>query len=179
MSLIEKFKNLGDILTQQLHLINQFSGIPFVLLIYDPQEQKECYENVEDLMKVIENSNRNVLNISIGDFVFKYFEKEDKMDEIIEYDKEDPDLVRKELSNVCEKYFNDYIHLEIEKSKPDFIFFTNVGGLYPYSRLSNILKNLEKIKIPIIAFYPGKIENEKLLFLNKFESDDYYRAFRI
>ena len=179
MSLKEKFKNLEQMLTQQLHLVNQFSGIPFVILIYDPQEQKKCYENVEDLVKSIGKQNKTVLKVPIGDFVFDYFKKINRMDEIIEFDKTDPDSVRKELSDTCGKPFNEYIHTEIKKINPDFIFFTNVGGLYPYSRLSNILKNLEKIKIPIIAFYPGKIENDKLLFLNKFESDDYYRAFRI
>ncbi|KKK60109.1 hypothetical protein LCGC14_3027640, partial [marine sediment metagenome] len=61
MSLREKFKNLEQMLTQQLHLINQFSGIPFVILIYDPQEQKKCYENVEDLMKSIRKQNKTVL----------------------------------------------------------------------------------------------------------------------
>jgi len=179
MSLKGKFKNLKQMLTQQIHLINQFSGIPFVILIYDPQDQKECYENIEDLTKKFEKKGKKVLKIPIGDFVFKYFEEQNKMEEIIEYDKTEPEIVRQELSNVCEKYFNNFIHSEIEKDNPDLIFFTNVGGLYPYSRLSNILKNLEKIKIPIIAFYPGKIVNDELYFLNKYKSDDYYRAFRI
>ncbi|MHA1195331.1 MAG: BREX protein BrxB domain-containing protein [Promethearchaeota archaeon] len=179
MSLKEKFKNLEQIITEQNHLINQFSGIPFVILIYDPQDQKECYENIEDLKKKLEKKGNKILKIPIGDFIFNYFEKKGKIEELINYDKIEPDLVRKELANVCEKQFNYYLHSEIEKINPNYIFFTNVGGLYPYSRLSNILRSLEKIKIPIIAFYPGKIVNYELYFLNKFKSDDYYRAFRI
>lgn len=179
MSLKDKFKNLGKMVLEQIHLINQFSGIPFVILIYDPQDQKECYEYIEDLKKKLINKGKKILQVPIGDFVFNYFEKNEQMEEIIEYDKKEPELVRQELSNVCERFFNNHIHSEIEKKTPDIIFFTNVGGLYPYSRLSNILKSLEKIKIPIIAFYPGKIINDELYFLNEFKSDDYYRAFRI
>lgn len=179
MSLKDKFKNLEKMVLEQIHLINQFSGIPFVILIYYPQDQKECYEYIEDLKKKLDNNGKKILQIPIGDFIFNYFEENDQMEEIIEYDKKEPELVRQELSNVCERYFNTHVHSEIEKKTPDIIFFTKVGGLYPYSRLSNILKNLEKIKIPIIAFYPGKIDNDELYFLNKFKSDDYYRAFRI
>ncbi len=179
MSLREKFKNLENMITQRIHLINQFSGIPFVILIYDPQDQKECYEYIEDLEKNLKKNGKKILKIPIGDFVFNYFEEKNQIGEMIEFDKKEPELVRQELSNVCERYFNDHIHSKLEKNNPDIIFFTNVGGLYPYSRLSNILKNLEKIKIPIIAFYPGTIINDELYFLNKFKSDDYYRAFRI
>lgn len=179
MSLKDKFKNLEKMVLEQIHLINQFSGIPFVILIFDPQDQQKCYEYIEDLQKKLKRSGKKILRIPIGEFVFRYFEENDQMEEIIEFDKKEPELVRQELSNVCERYFNSYIHSEIEKKSPDIILFTNVGGLYPYSRLSNILKNLEKIKIPIIVFYPGKIINDELYFLNEFKSDDYYRAFRI
>ena len=76
MSLQDKFKNLEKMVLEQIHLINQFSGIPFVILIYDPQDQKECYEYIEDIKKKLENNGKKVLQILVGDFVFNYFEGE-------------------------------------------------------------------------------------------------------
>jgi hypothetical protein len=59
------------------------------------------------------------------------------------------------------------------------IFLSGVATMYPFARVSNLLTDLEnKVHVPLVVFYPGSEENNKLSFLNR-EQHIGYRAQRI
>jgi len=50
LSLIEKFAELEKLLLNQRHTLALHAGVPFVLLIYDPNEERRCREEQAHLM---------------------------------------------------------------------------------------------------------------------------------
>lgn len=182
MKLQEKFNVLEDMLLSKRETIGVHTGTPFILLIYDPKIQNDCKNEIKNLTEKLSAHNLKVLEISVGKFIFESLEKDDRLEQVFEYERESPEEVKEELTNRCKHYIKDWILEKINAEMPvDVVFLTDVAGLHPYYRVSAILDSLEnEIKIPFIVFYPGmKKENDKLYFLGEYESSEYYRARRI
>lgn len=180
MLLQEKFNQLEDLLLNHRESIRIHNGVPFIMLIYSPENEIDCRKKIDNIAEKLESKNLNVLNIPINVAIFDYLKKEGVLDQIIEFDKDSPKEVRKELSNRCKFFLKDYILNEIHLNSPDIVLVTNVAGLYPYYRVSNLLSSLDKdVKIPFVVFYPGDVKDDKLFFMGEVESDEYYRAQKI
>jgi hypothetical protein len=178
MKLQEKFDFLEDLLLNKRESIGLHTGVPFIMLIYDPKKEYDCREEIKTLEEKLLSRNLNVLTLPINKFIFEYLKKDGKLEEIFEYEKESPAEVREELFNLCKYYLRDYVLEKIESRKPDIVFVTNVASLYPYYRVSNMFYSLENdVKVPFVVFYPGEVkEDGKLYFLGELASSEYYRA---
>lgn len=181
MQLQEKFDQLEDLLLNHRESIGIHNGVPFILLIYEPDNEIDCRKKIKYLQEKIESKNLSVLNIPVNLAIFDHLKKEGILDQIIEFDKESPKEVRDDLFKRSRQFLKGYILREIQKNSPEVVFLTNVSGLYPYYRVSNLLTSLEKeVKNPFVIFYPGEIkEDGKLYFMGELESNEYYRAQRI
>lgn len=176
----EKFDQLEDLLLNHRESIGIHNGVPFIMLIYNPEKENECQKKIQNLQEKIESKNSRVLNIAMNLLIFEQLEKSGDLEHIFEFDKDEPKPVREELFNRCKLFLKDYILNEIDSKIPDIVFVTNVSGLYPYYRVSNLLSSLEKeIRIPFVVFYPGEMKDDKLYFMGELESNEYYRAQRI
>jgi hypothetical protein len=181
MKLQEKFDFLEDLLLSKWESIGIHTGVPFIMLTYEPKMETVCKSARENLKEKLISKNLKVMEISVGKFVFESLKKSKQLSEILEYEKESPEEVREELTKRCKYYMKDWILDKIKKEQPDIIFLTDIASLHPYYRLSAIFTSLENdVKMPIVAFYPGEEkENGKLYFLGEYESSEYYRAMRI
>ena len=63
----------------------------------------------------------------------------------------------------------------------DILLITGVGKVYPFTRLHNVLNNLQHIfsDIPVVVLYPGKFNGQELSLFGEFEDGNYYRAFNL
>lgn len=61
------------------------------------------------------------------------------------------------------------------------IILTGIGKCYPVLRSHKVLNNLHQIidRVPVVMFYPGKYDGQKLVLFAKIKDDNYYRAFRL
>jgi len=177
MLLQDKFNQLEDLLLNHRESIGIHNGVPFIMLIYSPENEIECRKKIENIAEKLESKNLNVLSIPINIAIFDYLKKEGILDQIIEFDEDSPKEVREELFNRCKFFLKDYIINNIQSNSPDIVLVTNVAGLYPYYRVSNLLTSLEKdVKVPFVVFYPGDVKDDKLFFMGEVESNEYYRA---
>lgn len=180
MLLQEKFNQLEDLLLNHRESIGIHNGVPFIMLIYSPENEIECRKKINNIKEKLESKNLNVLNIPINIAIFDYLKKEEILEQLIEFDQDSPKEVREDLFNRCKLFLKDYILNDIQLNSPDVVLVSNVAGLYPYYRVSNLLTSLEKeIKIPFVIFYPGEVKDDKLYFMGELESNEYYRAQRI
>lgn len=176
----EKFDQLEDLLLNHRESIGIHNGVPFIMLIYNPEKENECQKKIQHLQEKIESKNSRVLNIAMNLLIFEQLEKSGDLEQIFEFDTDEPKQVREDLFNRCKLFMKDYILNEIDSKIPDIVFVTNVSGLYPYYRVSNLLSSLEKdIRIPFVVFYPGEMKDDKLYYMGELESNEYYRAQRI
>ncbi|MDR0854597.1 MAG: DUF1788 domain-containing protein [Clostridiales Family XIII bacterium] len=61
------------------------------------------------------------------------------------------------------------------------IFITGIGKIYPVLRSHKVLNNLHQAidDIPVVMFYPGRYDEQKLMLFGTLQDDNYYRAFRL
>ncbi|ETA80430.1 DUF1788 domain-containing protein [Youngiibacter fragilis] len=63
----------------------------------------------------------------------------------------------------------------------DVIFLTGVGKVHPFMRAHILLNGMQKdfTDIPVVMFYPGEYNGQRLILFNKFHDGNYYRAFNL
>lgn len=80
--------------------------------------------------------------------------------------------------------FMDYIgekfrsYFNQQSSDKVYLFLHGFGSVFPYLRLSTLLKNTEKYtkNFKLIAFYPGDFKNANYSLFSIFNDDNVYRA---
>ncbi|PHS35614.1 MAG: hypothetical protein COA82_04045 [Alkaliphilus sp.] len=61
------------------------------------------------------------------------------------------------------------------------VFLTGIGKAWPIIRSHSILNALHLAieDVPVIMFFPGTYDGQRLVLFNEFQDDNYYRAFKI
>ena len=72
-SLVEKFRELESLLVNSRHTLALHAGVPFVLLIYDPQLERQCREEQAHLGDKLEDAGLVVHEIPVLTFIFDHY----------------------------------------------------------------------------------------------------------
>lgn len=76
---------------------------------------------------------------------------------------------------------NNLIVNRIVEQTPDHavVLLTGVGKVFPFVRSHNILNNLHQVldRVPVVMFFPGEWNGQKLSLFGTITDDNYYRAF--
>ena len=183
MSLLDKFNELEALLLEQRHLIGLHSGVPFLILVYDPHRERRCRARQIELREKLEFNGIHVIEHELSNFIFDHYASQGKLERIFDLDR-DParrDELRQMIAGVYEKKLVGQVWEGVKDADPDHnvVFLTGVASMWPFARVSNLLTALEnKIKVPLVVFYPGSERDGKLSFLNQ-EPHVGYRARRI
>jgi hypothetical protein len=183
MSLSAKFNELETILLEQRHLLGLHTGVPFIILVYDPHDERFCQARQFELREKLEVRGVQVVACELSNFIFDYYAGKGQLERIFDLDR-DPKYrqdLQQMIAGIYEKELVERIQTGIKNSDPDnsVIFLTGVASMYPFARVSNLLTALENlIKVPLVVFYPGREQDGKLSFLNQ-EPHIGYRARRI
>ena len=183
MSSLDKFNELETMLLEQRHLLGLHSGVPFVILIYDPYEERRCRARQIELREKLEFNRVHVIEHELNNFIFDYYANKGQLERIFDLDR-DPgrrEELRQMIAGVYERELVNQILDGVKDADPEgsVIFLTGVASMYPFARVSNLLTALEnRVNVPLVVFYPGSERNGKLSFLNQ-EPHVGYRARRI
>lgn len=178
----QKFNHIEDLLLNHRNSIGIHNGVPFIMLIYNPEEEMDCRVKTNNLEDKLKSNGLSVLTIPMNKFIFNQLENKDLLEDVLKYDQMYPKEVRSELKRICTRNLKPFILNQIKNKNPDVVFITRVSSLHPYYRVSNIFTSLEDsldVVPPFLVFYPGKTIDDKLYFLGEFRSSEYYRAQRI
>lgn len=180
MDLRPKFNELEDLLLNQRDLIGLHSGVPFVLLVYPPEQERICQGYQENLAEKLRARGVPVLNCELRTFIFDHYEEQGHLEKIFDLDKDpnERDRLRRMVAGVYEKKLVGWVLEKAKTAEPNgVVFLTGVPSLYPFARVSNLLTDLEnKVKIPLVVFYPGRERDGSLYFLDSNEAHTGYRA---
>jgi len=184
-SLAEKFAELERLLLNNRQTLALYSGVPFVLLLYNPQEERACRERQGHLTAKLTDVGLHVSEISVETFVFDHYAEIGLLDKMLEKERTRPGDVHRDLAR---NYRPALVQHIIEKAQAlegqdAVLFLTRVAHLYPFVRVSNLLEDLEnRVKLPLVIFYPGEELDGELRFLCLENADGphtKYRARRI
>jgi hypothetical protein len=181
MILLPKFRELERALLRDRHLLAIHSGVPFLLLVYPPEQERLCRELQAELMEKLRARNTPVIEHRLDTFIFDYYEQRFKdqggVERIFQLERHDPDALRRMVSGIYEGELVARILATVSRAEPNgVIFLTRVGAMYPFGRISNLLVTLEnRISLPLVVFYPGIESAGQLSFLG-LEQHTGYRA---
>jgi hypothetical protein len=180
MSLLDKFNELEYLLLARRDTLVLHSGTPFVLLVYDPGEERLCQARRQELAEKLESRGLRVYEIRLGTFIFDYYRQEGRLERLFALERERPQELRRMLSGIYRPALVKHIVAEAGEMEDNaVIFLSGVGSLYPFASLCNLLGDLEnRVKLPLVVFYPGSEQDGRLMFLNLEEEGDC-RARRI
>lgn len=184
MSLSAKFEELEAILLDDQHRsqLRLHSGVPFIMLVYDPYEERKSRAYQTRLRDKLNARQLPVTEYELNTFIFEHYAKKNQIERVFKIDR-DPDR-RDELKRMIASVYEKQLVQEIRQkaaelnNHPDrnIIFLTSVASIYPFARVSNLLTDLENhVLVPLIVFYPGEEVDGKLSFLNR-EAHIGYRA---
>jgi hypothetical protein len=185
LSLTDKFAELEKLLLNQRHTLALHAGVPFVLLIYDPNEERRCREEQAHLMTKLGDAGLVVREIAVETFIFDHYAEIGLLDKIFEKEATQPGDVSRDLAKNYRPALARHIIQVAEalEGQDAILFLTRVAHLYPFVRISNLLEDLEnRVKLPLVIFYPGQELDGELRFLCLENADGphtKYRARRI
>lgn len=184
-SLVDKFAELERLLLNHWHTLALHAGVPFVLLIYNPNEERRCHEEQAHLMTKLTDAGLIVREIPVETFIFDYYAQLGLLDKIFEKEITQPRDVYRDLAKNYRPALAWHI-IQVAEPLDDqdaVLFLTRVAYLYPFVRVSNLLEDLEnRVKLPLVIFYPGEELDGEVRFLGLENADGphtKYRARRI
>jgi hypothetical protein len=98
LSLAEKFVELEELLLKHRHTLALHAGVPFVLLVYDPAEERRCREEQAHLVDKLRDGNLVVHEIPVETFVFDRYAEARLLDRMFEMEATRPQDVYRDLS---------------------------------------------------------------------------------
>ncbi|MBN1814109.1 MAG: DUF1788 domain-containing protein [Anaerolineae bacterium] len=184
-SLTDKFSELEKLLLNQRHTLALHAGVPFVLLVYDPAEERHCREEQAHLLTKLVDAGLTVHEIPVGTFVFDHYAEGGLLEKVFEKERTRPGDVYRDLAKNYRPALARRIAEEADAldGQDAVLFLTRAAHLYPFVRVSNLLNDLEnRVKLPFVIFYPGEELDGELRFLGLENADGphtKYRARRI
>ena len=173
-SLENRFSKLEGHLKGDYKKLAGFAGVPFFILPYDPSLERKVIQEVVRLQKRLENAGIGVERVSLGALFFSILKEKGYLEKSFELEREDRNSFKRGIVSVVkDRIIEELKNRAIDTGKT--ILIMRAGAIFPFLRTSSILGELEKVKSPIVLFYPGRYEDKKLYFLNETEGY-YYRA---
>ena len=165
---------------------------PVYIYTYPAEKEFQIREQIDLLNERLRrpSNNLNCLVINIYKELINYL-KESKFagaslfDSILELEQEDyTEALEFIQEKANENQFMHFIGQKFEayfkKQDTDkiYLFLHGFGSVFPYLRLSTLLKNTEKYtkNFKLIAFYPGDFKNANYSLFGFFNDDNVYRA---
>lgn len=187
----ERFDHLLAVLSSERFLTKQGLGneVPFFICPFEPRDAFEVAENVQLLIKKLQNFGRKALHIDLYDLSLSLLEGRGILDNVLAVETKHS---KSEIKELLQGVLDPSAHLipkigEIMAATPhDLIVITGVGEVYPYVRSHTVLNNLQSAAKdrPTVIFFPGSYTHAlatgaSLDLFGLLHDDKYYRAFNI
>lgn len=187
----ERFEHLLSVISSERFLSKQGLGneVPFFICPFDPADAFTVAEDIQLLVKKLQNLGRTALQIDLYDLSISILEERGIFSDILAVE---ADHTKSEIKELLQGVLDPAAHLiprigELIASTPhDVIFITGVGEVYPFIRSHNVLNNLQSTAKdrPTVMFFPGSYTHAlatgaSLELFGLLHDDKYYRAFNI
>ena len=187
----ERFEHLVKVVSSERFLKKEGLGneVPFFICPYDPADAIDVTEDVQLVVRKLQNIGRTVLHVDLYDISIALLKERGIFAEVLAIESEhEKSEIKELLLGVLdpEAHLIPRIGEMIRATDHDVIFITGVGEVYPYIRSHSVLNNLQSTakERPTVMFFPGRYTQAlatgaSLDLFGLFHDDRYYRAFNI
>ena len=159
--------------------------IGFWIFDYDPSAELEVRQYIAFLEDMLEKkySQIKVAHINLLESLVDYLGDRGFVDKAIglQQKKGDKALLKALSGPLHMDKFAPYLTEKYHTSEMGVIFISGVGSVWPLLRAHNLLNSLHSLlgHTPLVLFYPGHYDGQKMSLFGKIPSDNYYRAFEL
>jgi len=176
----EKFEELEDLLLHHRATLAQNTGVPFVRLVYRPEEEAECCRRRELLERTLKREGVSAQTVSCRGAIFAHYERRGRLDQLFELETAKEDRLTASIAKHARQELVDQLLAAAGQLKDDgVIFLVDVAFVYPYLHLTPVLDDCTNRITPplaLVVFYPGDVDVDgRLLFLG-LRPSGYYRT---
>jgi len=179
-ALPEKFEDLERWLLGDRALLAQSTGVPFIRLVYRPDEEADCVRRRGLLRRTLEGRGVKVQTVSCRDVIFAHYERRGRLEQLFQLEATaDPELGDNIAGHAAQELTTRLMQAVESLGNDGVIFLTDVAFLYPYLHLGPILDNCTNCIQPPMAlavFYPGEVNLENRLMFLGVRQTSYYRT---
>lgn len=155
--------------------------MPLFVQPFSPDKQSEAEVQIKRLISRLNRGGITTINVNLFDLTTEILKDRNILDPILENESEIPtsymvdtmDSVLDISTVVIPK-----IQEVIKDNKPDFLFISGVGSVYPFIRSHGILNNIDELTddCKIVLFFPGIYKDMQLNLFGKIFDENYYRG---
>jgi len=173
----EKFEELAELLLTHRDTLSQGTGVPFVRLLYRPEEELDVRELTVLLKQKLEKAGNVPVEIQCGNYPFDFYQQKKQLDLRLSTAEAHPSQAVIEMGKRAEAdLLNEIIRQAESASEKTVIILSETGLLYPFAQLSGVLLGCENnVHVPLVILYPATVDEKKILFMGKREPG-YYRT---
>ena len=161
--------------------------VGYYIFDYPPEKEFEVRNKVEFLRKKNENSpdGFKVAVFDLYEMIVDILKDKGFLDKCFQMEeKYGIERLVKSVGNTLRLTQEDNLIVNrIKDGTPDncVVFLTGIGKCYPLLRSHTVLNNLHQVldKVPVVLFYPGKYDGQRLELFGELKDDNYYRAFKL
>ena len=178
--LLGKFDELEDLLLNYRHQLDQNTGVPFVRLVYRPQQEVRCQQLTQSLARTLKQKGIPVETVSCRGAIFTYYEETGRLEQLFELEATEGNRLNEYITRRAREELSDRLLSAAEHLRDDgVILLTETPFAYPYLSVSAVLEDCTNCIAPpmaLVVLYPGEVDIDgRLLFLGQRPSG-YYRT---
>ena len=187
--IIERLNDLQGIILEPDFTSKKGLGgeIGFYIFDYDAVDELIVRQAIPDLIQYSQKRNEALRFqvFDLYDMMIRFFEKRGYIEKNIKMEQQKSSeelfsVMRKALKIATNRdVFVQMIRDELEPGA--VVFITGIGKIYPILRSHVLLNNLQVVveDQPLILFFPGTYEDNRMQLFGAFKDDHYYRAFQL
>ena len=154
---------------------------PIVYAVYSPAEALGLRRQLPGLVASLRNDGWHVQTISVADLVWGIVEESGRYGEWLAAESAaEPDQINEAVSDALRAnnaLVGRVAELVAEDQKGRVVLLTDVELLHPFFRARAIESALhDRVKVPLVVFYPGDRSGQCLRFLGFCREDGNYRS---
>jgi hypothetical protein len=174
----EKLDELEKLLLHHRDTLAQNTGVPFLRLVYPPDEEEACHHRRETLARVLESQGIPVASVSCKGAIFAHYERQGRLEQLFELEKTDAEWLQGSMGRHARKEMVARLLQAADQLGGDgVIFVVDTAFVYPHLSLSGVLHDVtNRITSPmaLVLFYPGEVSVDgELLLLGRRASGTY------
>jgi len=149
------------------------TGVPFIILLYPPEEEVQVRRRIGTLAKKLESNGFKIQYFEPEPLLFEFLDSKSKSKDAFEAERQDPNQLR---SNIAVDLFIKRLN-ELGKEAKDksVLFVRRAGGFYPHVNIHSLQERLVNVlKMTTIFFIPAiETEGNHYLFMGKEKTQKY------
>lgn len=162
----EKFSDLEELLlTGAYEQARARTGVPFIVLLYAPEEELQVRERIDALEQRLVSRGWEVVSFQPEPLLFEFLQSKGKLEEAFQLERADPKQLRSAVA--ADLFVKRLAELGGEARPKSVIFVRRAGGFYPHVNLHSLQERLvNRVKRATVFFLPAvETEGNHYLFL--------------